>query len=110
VLVIQAIGLMARHLKTRKSLQPYPSPRGIKIHCKLLRSLVAVNSNKIGLSMAACQRCAHVQQEPSLSPNFLPFFFTLRDGCAHAHGSSIDSSTDYPKGGGAGFMLIGFKV
>jgi hypothetical protein len=59
--------------------------------------------------MAACQRCAHVQQKPSLSPNFLPFFFTLRDGRAHAHGSSIDSSTDYPKGGGAGSMLIGFK-
>lgn len=107
MLVIQAIGLMARHLKTRKSLQPYPSPRGIKIHCKLLRSLVAVNSNKIGLSMSEVCTCAAGAQS---LPNFLPFFFTLRDGCAHAHGSSIDSSTDYPKGGGAGFMLIGFKV
>lgn len=59
--------------------------------------------------MAACQRCAHVQQESSLSPNFLPFFFTLRDGHARAHASSIDSSSDYPEGGGAGSMLVGFK-
>jgi hypothetical protein len=43
-------------------------------------------------------------------PIFSPFSSHFRYGHAHADGSSIDSSTDYPKGGGAGSMLIGFKV